>query len=232
MFRVFEFFDVSSFRKKRIDMVRLKVLLLFLMPLLLLSGRPDGFSISEIDDATMARMEGRSFGKDCTTRRSDLRYLTVLHYDLEGRVRKGELVCNKAIAQDLIEIFQALYDARYPIEKMRLIDEYDGDDERSMADNNTSCFNFRKVSGTKSLSKHAYGRAIDINPLYNPYVRTVKGKQKVEPANATTWAKNRTKAHHKTIITADDLCVKLFKQHGFRWGGDWKRSKDYQHFDK
>ena len=213
-------------------MARLKVLLLFLMPLLLLSGRPDGFSISPISDDVMARMEGKSFKKDCTTSRDDLRYLTIPYYDPNGNVQRGELVCNKAIAQDLIEIFEALYEAKYPIERMRLIDEYDGDDELSMRANNTSSFNFRKVSGTKSLSKHAYGRAIDINPFYNPYVHTRGGKTLVEPEGSAPWATNRTKARNKMVITPNDLCVKLFKQHGFRWGGDWKTMKDYQHFEK
>ncbi len=204
----------------------------FVTLLCLLSARPDGFAISEIDDATMARMEGRSFGRDCTTKREDLRYLTILHYDHEGHVRKGELVCNKAIAQDLIEIFEALYEARYPIERMVLIDEYGGDDELSMRANNTSSFNFRKVSGTKSLSKHAYGRAIDINPFYNPYVHTRNGRQMVEPEGSKPWATNRRKARNRMVITPGDLCVRLFKQHGFKWGGDWRTMKDYQHFEK
>lgn len=202
------------------------------MLICLLSARPDGFTINEIDDATMARMEGKSFGKECTTRREDLRYLTVLHYDPSGHVQKGELVCNKSIAQDLIEIFEALYEAKYPIERMVLIDEYGGDDELSMRANNTSSFNFRKVTGTKSLSKHAYGRAIDINPFYNPYVHTRGGRQLVEPEGSKPWATNRSKARNRMVITQDDLCVKLFKKHGFKWGGDWRTMKDYQHFEK
>lgn len=205
---------------------------LLLFVLLMLSAKPDGFSISEITDGVMARMEGKSYPKECGVKRSDLRYLSVLHYDQNGHVKQGELVCNKAIAQDLIEIFQALYKAKYPIEKMRLIDEYDGQDEMSMRDNNTSSFNYRVVSGTKKLSKHAYGMAIDINPLYNPYITTRNGKKKVEPATANEWVNNRTKQHNNMIITRDDLCLKLFKQHGFTWGGDWKSSKDYQHFQK
>lgn len=209
-----------------------KLLLLLVIVGLGNSSKTDGFSISLIDDATMVRMEGRSFKKDCSTKREDLRLLTILHYDHRGVLRKGELVCNRAIAKDLIEIFEELYKAKYPIEKVRLIDEYEGDDERSMQDNNTSCFNFRKVSGSIHLSKHATGMAVDINTLYNPCVSNVNGKQKVEPSNAAPWAKNRTKARNKMVITRDDLCVKLFKQHGFKWGGDWKSKKDYQHFEK
>lgn len=212
---------------------RLVFLLLFMsLSFVCMAQTRSGFSISEISDEVMARMQGKSFRKGCTTRREDLRYLTIMHYDQNGRVKHGEMVCNKAIANDLIEIFEALYDARYPIEKVRLIDEYDADDERSMQDNNSSSFNFRQVSGTKTLSRHALGMAVDVNTLYNPYVYTKGGVQKVEPANGKPWASNRRKSRNVMIMTADDLCVRLFKQHGFRWGGDWKVRKDYQHFEK
>lgn len=197
------------------------------------------FSASPISDELFSRMQGKSYAKGCTLNRDELRYLRVLHYDGEGKVLVGELICNKEIAQDLLEIFEELYKAKYPIEKMRLIDEYGAksatsgaDDDASMADNNTSCFNFRKVAGTKSLSKHAYGRAIDINPRYNPYIHSRNGRQVVEPANGAEWASNRTKKHHPMIITTDDLCYKLFRQHGFTWGGTWRTMKDYQHFQK
>lgn len=109
-------------------------------------------------------------GKEAAINYGDLCYLTVLHYDFEGQVQTGNLICNYGIAQDLLEIFYELYQNEYQIEKIRLIDEYDGDDTASMEDNNTSCFNYRVVDGTDSLSKHALGCAIDINPLYNPYV--------------------------------------------------------------
>ncbi|MCQ2196530.1 MAG: M15 family metallopeptidase [Bacteroidaceae bacterium] len=197
-----------------------------------MGAKPDGFSINKIDDALFARMKGKSYGAGCTVSREELRYLTVMHYDANGKVQKGELVCNKAIAQDLIEIFQALYEAKYPIERMVLIDEYDGDDEQSMRANNTSCFNFRKVAGTRSLSKHARGLAIDVNPFYNPYVHTIKGKQLIEPQGSSPWAINRDKKRNAMIIVGDDLCLKLFRQHGFTWGGNWRSMKDYQHFEK
>ena len=96
--------------------------------------------------------------------------MNVRYYDFEGEIQTGELICNKGIAQDLVEIFYELYLNEYQIEKIRLIDEYGGDDTASMEDNNTSCFNYRVVDGTTSLSKHALGCAIDINPFYNPYV--------------------------------------------------------------
>lgn len=197
------------------------------------------FAISEISDSLFMLMKGKSYAADCTTPRSELRYLTVLHYDEEGKVQKGELVCNKAIANDLIEIFQELYRQHYVISRMRLIDEYDADDQRSMTDNNTSCFNFRFISGTTRVSKHGKGMAIDINPLYNPYVRVRNGKTIVEPLAGQAYATGRDSKKRQgrlkgstQMIDSNDLCYRLFIQHGFQWGGAWRSSKDYQHFEK
>lgn len=189
------------------------------------------FTIDTISDSVMLRMAGRSFPKDCTVDRSELRYLRVLHYDAEGKVHEGELVCNKLIASDLIDIFRKLYEARYPIERMRLIDDYDADDERSMQANNTSCFCFRTVPGSNKLSKHARGIAVDINPLYNPYVRTLKnGQRSILPRTARRWANRKVASPYK--LEKDDLCYRLFIEHGFTWGGAWRSQKDYQHFEK
>ena len=190
----------------------------------------DGFSQQEIPDAVFHRMQGKSFKSECTTPRSDLRYLQVLHCNVEGETLTGELVCHKSIADDLLDIFRKLYEARYPIERMVLVDEYDADDEASMADNNTSAFNFRRVAGGRTLSLHSQGLAIDINPCYNPYVRWRKGKRLVSPVNGAAYA-DRTESFPYKIVKGD-LCYRLFKEHGFTWGGDWKNSKDYQHFEK
>lgn len=161
----------------------------------------------------------------------DLRYVHVMHYDFDGNPAEGELICNEYIAQDLVEIFYELYYNEYRIERMVLIDEYDGDDLASMEDNNTSCFNYRVVEGSESLSKHAYGLAIDINPFYNPYVTYEEdGGEKVSPAAAFDYADRSMNFPYK--IDEDDLCCKLFKQHGFIWGGNWNSLKDYQHFQK
>lgn len=161
----------------------------------------------------------------------DLSYVHVMHYNFDGEVTDGELICNKAIAQDLVEIFYELYKAEYQIEKIRLIDEYGGDDNLSMEDNNTSCFNYRVVEGSTKLSKHAYGLAIDINPFYNPYVRYNKdGSLHIDPASSEPYADRHASFPYK--IDENDLCLKLFKEHGFTWGGDWNSMKDYQHFQK
>lgn len=161
----------------------------------------------------------------------ELCYMSVLHYNFHGVERTGELICSKAIAQDLVEIFYELYQNEYQIEQIRLIDEYSGDDTLSMQDNNTSCFNYRTVDGTSSLSKHALGLAIDINPFFNPYiVYKNDGTTYISPQGSETYADRSKDFAYK--IDENDLCYKLFKEHGFTWGGDWNSCKDYQHFQK
>ena len=161
----------------------------------------------------------------------DLCYMSVLYYNFHGVERNGELVCNRAIAQDLIEIFYELYQNEYQIEQIRLIDEYGGDDTLSMQDNNTSCFNYRVVDGTSNLSKHALGLAIDINPFFNPYVVYQNdGSVYISPQGSETYADRGKDFAYK--IDENDLCYRLFKEHGFIWGGHWNSCKDYQHFQK
>ena len=160
----------------------------------------------------------------------DLTYVHILHYDFEGNLAEGELICNNYIAQDLLEIFYELYLNEYQLEKVTLIENYGGDDDLSMADNNTSCFNYRVVPGKKKLSQHAYGLAIDINPFYNPYITYPNGEVHVSPAGSEAYADRSKDFPYK--IDENDLCYKLFKEHGFTWGGDWNSSKDYQHFQK
>lgn len=205
------------------------IIFLILVPLWAAQAQhtADGFSVSEVPDSVFRLMTGRSYKKGCPVARKDLRYVQVLHYNAEGEELQGEIVCHKDIADDLVEIFRELHRSRYPIERIRLIDHYGADDTRSMRANNSSAFNYRVVAGTKVLSKHSYGKAIDINPLYNPFV---KRNGKVEPAEAGRYA-NRT-ARFKYKITRGNLCYRLFKRHGFTWGGDWRYSKDYQHFER
>ena len=188
------------------------------------------FCQEEIPDEVFSRMMGKSYKEECTTPREELRYLRVLHYNKVGEELQGELVCHKDIADDLLAIFRELYQAKYLIERMVLIDEYDADDEASMRANNTSAFNFRKASGMRTLSKHSTGMAIDINPLYNPLVKHREGRTRVYPSNATPYIDRSQDFPYK--IVKGDLCYRLFKKYGFSWGGDWKSSKDYQHFEK
>ncbi len=120
-------------------------------------GEKHFFSISPIPDDIFRLMQGKTYKKNCTVARSELRYLRCLHVDKDGRKIVGEMVVNKAIATDVLDILKKLYEAKYPIERMRLIDYWDADDERAMRANNSSSFNFRFISHTHTVSKHGKG---------------------------------------------------------------------------
>lgn len=188
------------------------------------------FSVSVIPDNVFARMQGKSYPKGCPIRRSDLRYLRLLHVDRNGKVKHGEMVCNKAIANTVLDIFKELYIHKYPIESVRLIDDFDANDEKSMRANNSSCFCYRAVKGSKKLSAHARGLAVDINTLYNPYYKKSRnGKVTIQPATGSRYLDRNATFPYK--ITRGDLAWRLFTSHGFKWGGSWKSVKDYQHFE-
>ena len=191
----------------------------------------DGFYYEPITNEIFKRISGISYPVDCTVPLDELRYIGLMYVDFNGETQKGELICNKALAQDMVEIFYELYSNNYQLESVKLVDEYGGDDTASMLANNTSCFNYRVVEGTTRLSNHAYGRAIDINPFYNPYITYNKdGTTNVSPAGSEAYADRSASFPYK--IDENDLAYKLFKEHGFKWGGDWNNSKDYQHFEK
>ena len=189
------------------------------------------FAQQAISNATFKRMYGKSFKTGCTIPRADLRYLRLLHYTADGKIKLGEMVCHKDVAADLINIFRQLFDARYPIERMQLVDDFGADDTASMEHNNTTCFNFRSVAGSKKLSNHSQGKAVDLNPLYNPYVkRRANGTYKISPETGRKYTDRSKTFTYK--IDHSDLAYRLFRQHGFRWGGDYRTLKDYQHFEK
>ncbi len=193
-------------------------------------GADNLFYSTEISQEIQKRIVGTSYQENDHIALSDLRYIRVLYYGFDGETHIGELIVNQKIESDILEIMKELYENQYPIEKMVLIDEYGADDEDSMADNNTSAFNYRSINGSTKLSKHSMGLAIDINPRYNPCVRTIKGEFSVEPANGAAYTDRTQEFPNK--ITENDLCYRLFKEHGFTWGGSWKSLKDYQHFEK
>lgn len=197
----------------------------------------DNFYYEPLSDNLRRYITGVSYpvaastGEESSISYDDLRYVHILHYDFDGNLAEGELICNDFIAQDLVEIFYELYRNEYQLERVLLIDEYDGEDTASMEANNTSCFNYRVVEGSTSLSKHALGVAIDINPFYNPYVTYEKdGSEKISPAASIDYADRTASFPYK--IDESDLCYKLFTEHGFTWGGHWNSCKDYQHFQK
>lgn len=197
----------------------------------------DGFSYEPLSEEIILRIAGLSYPRDSITNPAkdviplqDLRYVKIRYIDFDGKAQNGELICNQKIAQDLVEIFSELYDRQYPLASVRLVDDFGGDDLASMEADNTSCFNFREVTssggGRHKLSLHAYGLAVDLNPLYNPYVK----KGKILPQSAKPYANRKNANPYR--IDHEDLAYQLFTSHGFTWGGDWKSLKDYQHFEK
>ena len=195
----------------------------------------EGFFHEPITDEIKERIVGISYPAEDNPEITleELAYLNVLYNDFEGNVQTGELICNQYIALDLLKIFEELYRNGYQFEEISLIEKYGGDDTLSMEHNNTSCFNYRIVEGTEHLSKHAYGLAIDINPFYNPYVvynKDGSGKTYISPKGSEPYADRSKDFPYK--IDENDLCYKLFIEHGFTWGGNWNSSKDYQHFQK
>ena len=153
---------------------------------------------------------------------SELRLLEVEYYSFDDKLHRGQVVVNKKVEKDIIAIFSLIKELKFPIAKVIPAVKYNWDDEASMNDNNTVAFNYRKVKGSKVLSAHSYGMAIDINPIQNPHV---KGKV-IQPPNAKYDPKVRG------TILKDSEIVKEFIKRGWQWGGRWKSSKDYQHFEK
>jgi poly-gamma-glutamate synthesis protein (capsule biosynthesis protein) len=169
-------------------------------------------------------MTGKSWRPGCPVGLDDLRMLEPPYIDPDGRERTGRLVVHRDVAVDVMRAFAEIRDARYPIERIRTVDHYDADDDASMLDNNTSAFNCRRVDGSSRWSEHAYGRAIDVNPFKNPWV---KGDS-VDPPQAARYADRSI--DDPQLIHRDDAVWKAFRAIGWAWGGDWSGSKDYQHF--
>lgn len=184
------------------------------------------FFSQPVPETVKTRMQGKSLPETARIGFEELRYLTLYHYDFDGRIQQGEMVCNKAIAHDLLCIFRTLFAEAYPINSIRLVDDFDASDEASMQANNSSCFNYRTIAGSWRLSQHAFGMAVDINPLQNP---CVKGSR-IRPSTATDYVDRSKNFPHK--IDDNDLCKKTFESYGFRWGGRWRSVKDYQHFER
>ena len=192
----------------------------------------DGFSSYKISSTVKERIEGLSYKENSRIALDQLRYIKIRYYDFDGKQQNGELVVNQKIAEDILEIFYDLYQHQYPLESVSLIDAYGADDEKSMEADNTSAFNYREIAGTQTLSRHAYGMAVDINPRINPCV----SKGSIAPKNGTEYAQRDPDQcqgkYRDYMIQKDDYIYNLFREHGFQWGGDWETVKDYQHFEK
>lgn len=191
---------------------------------------------SSIPQKIREKMKGVSMPEGATVTFDDLAYLTIPHYDFDGKTVEGHMVVDAELADEVLDIFAEMYKIKFPIERMEIIDEFkqyiddtfNSLDRASMSRNNTSSFCYRVVAGTDRMSYHAYGRAIDINPKTNPYCILSTGY--VSPANAYEYA-DRTK-DFPGIIRHGDEVYQIFVSHGWEWGGDWYDTKDYQHFQK
>ncbi|WP_460492266.1 M15 family metallopeptidase [Dactylosporangium cerinum] len=183
-------------------------------------------TVEVLPAAARQRMTGVSWRPGCPVGLDDLRLLRLSYVDFDGAAQVGELVVHRAIADATVRVFAKLFAARFPIRGMQTIEAYDGSDDASMAADNTSAFNCRNVPNTKHWSNHAYGRAIDINTVENPYL---PGKQIMPPAGKDYLDR---RAVRPGMIVAGDVVVTAFKAEGFAWGGAWRTGVDYQHFEK
>ena len=165
-----------------------------------------------------------SWRPGCPVGPAGLRAVDVTHWDMTGRVKTGRLIVAADQARPMVRIMRQLYAVRYPIERMEPVEAYGGSDDASMEANNTSAFNCRATTGGTSWSEHSYGRAIDVNPLLNPYVR---GSLVLPAAGAAYVDRSQ---HVPGMIHAGDPVVRAFAKRGWKWGGAWTSPIDYQHF--
>ncbi|TMR08252.1 M15 family metallopeptidase [Nonomuraea turkmeniaca] len=186
---------------------------------------PPAFS-AKVSDVTRDRLP-YSWRPGCPVHYRDLRLVTLSYWGFDNKPHTGELVVRKTVTDDIVTVFKKLYGWRWPIYQMKLVDAYKADDFASIDANNTSAFNCRRATGSSSWSNHAYGEAIDINPLQNPYV-TASGSTAHD--NAKKYTERPMKG--KGVINPGDKVVKAFAQVGWEWGGYWSGAKDYQHFSK
>ena len=181
-------------------------------------------STAVLTAAMRTRMTGVSWRPGCPVTLGQLRLLRLSYWGFDHAVHQGELIVNASAAASLTEAFRQLLAARFPIRQMRVVDDFGGDDERSMLADNTSAFNCRLVPGTSAWSQHAYGLAVDINPFENPEI----ADGKADPPAAAAWA-DRSRSS-PAIIRDSDAAWRAFRDIGWTWGGDWRSPKDYMHF--
>ena len=171
------------------------------------------------------RITGSSWHRGCPVSRSRLRLIRATHWDFERDVEWGALIVHRNHKRRIVRVLRGLFEERFPIRRMNLIDRYGADDHRSMDADNTSAFNCRFVNGTNRWSMHAYGRAIDVNPIENPYV-TSGGH--VSPPAGEPYADRSRRA--RGMIRHGDATWEAFRDAGWEWAGDWSGTRDYQHF--
>lgn len=153
-----------------------------------------------------------------------LTLLEIRYFGFDGKTHRGQLVCHRKVAGDLALVFEKLYQDSFPIERVVPVSQYAWDDEKSMEDNNTSCFNYRRIPSSGYVSQHAFGYAVDINPRYNP--QFIERDTIPHPANGVYDTLNAGTIKPKSNV------VEYFKEIGWKWGGNWPSMKDYQHFSR
>jgi D-alanyl-D-alanine carboxypeptidase-like protein len=181
---------------------------------------------STIGSSLRERMTGISWRPGCPVPLSDLRLLTVSHHGFDGKAHTGRLVVHEDSARPILSVMRRLYEAGFPVRRMRLVDDYGGNDFRSIEADNTSAFNCRPATGSRRWSEHAYGRAIDVNPIENPYV---SGGRTSHAASVPYL--NRS-LHRPGMAYEGGVLVNSFRAIGWGWGGNWTGIKDYQHFSR
>ena len=183
------------------------------------------FDISPVPPPVRARMEGVSWqgNDDRCPRWERLAYVRLSHVTFEGGVAEGELVVAADLAARATEVFRRLYAMGFPIRSMRLVDDFAASDDRSMSADNSSAFNFRVIAGTNVLSQHALGRAIDINPVENPWRRP----DRIVPEEGRAFADRAT--IRPGMIVRPGPVVAVFDELGWEWGGDWLHAFDDHH---
>ncbi len=188
------------------------------------SPPPFRSSVSTLTAAERAAMTPSAWRPGCPVGPASLRVVRATHWDFGGRIRTGRIVVHRDVANQVVSILRQLYAARYPIRWMVPIERFGGSDFRSIEADNTSAFNCRYVDGTRRWSEHAYGRAIDINPIENPYVSGGRTSHR-----ASVPYLRRT-PRRPGMIVAGDAVTRAFAAQGWGWGGLWSGAKDYQHF--
>jgi poly-gamma-glutamate synthesis protein (capsule biosynthesis protein) len=178
-------------------------------------------SIRTIDSGLAHRMRF-SWRRGCPVPLAHLRYLRMTYYGFDGVAHRGEMVVHHAEAKKVITVFRRAYESRFPIRRMRLVDDYAGSDDKSMAANNTSAFNCRRTTSGRTWSQHSYGRAVDVNPIQNPYVY----RGNVEPPAGARYVRRWPLRKGMLTWTVRDA----FHDAGWYWGGRWSALKDYMHF--
>lgn len=187
------------------------------------------FSIEQVPYPLSISMKSKNiWTSECSVPIESLRLLNLTHYDFENKLLSGQMIVHEKVAKNVISIFEELLKIKFPIKKISLIDNYNGDDQLSMSDNNSSCFNYRKIANSKIISMHSYGLAIDINPVQNPYIFDSKVENMLEiwPDEGKLYL-NRTNRRAGMV----EPIVTLFAYYGFTvWGGSWNEPLDYHHF--